>query len=84
MPAKSPLLMVVGVPMAPTASLAEGGVEVLRHGAVVAEFFGSLADVVPARELELADLAQHLRAIHGLEVLLLGAVGGTVTPTGPG
>ena len=60
-----------------------GGEEILRHGAVVAELLGIVADVVPAREREAANFAQHLRAIHGHEVLLEVAVRGRVAAVAP-
>jgi hypothetical protein len=46
----------------------------LRHGTIVAKLFRIVANEVPARQLEAANLSQHFFSIHRLKVFLLGLV----------
>jgi len=64
-----------GCPNSPNVIVAEGGEEVLGHRSIMTELFGILADMVPALHGDLSDLLQHLFSVHGLEILLLVAVG---------
>src|SRR5215831_11224161 len=54
--------------------MAEGRKEVLCHGAIVAKLFGIVANEVPARKLQAANLSQDFFSIHRLKVFLLGLV----------
>src|SRR5499433_1715608 len=54
--------------------MTEGRKEVLRHGTIVAKLLRIVANEVPARKLQAANLSQDFFSIHRLKVFLLGLV----------
>src|SRR5262245_34761159 len=54
--------------------MTEGRKEVLRHRSIVAKLLRIVANEVPARKLQAANLSQHFLSIHRLKVFLLGLV----------
>src|SRR5262249_4495864 len=54
--------------------MTEARKEVLRHGSIVSKLLRIVANEVPARKLQAANLSQHCFSIHRLKVFLLGLV----------
>src|SRR5262249_60338791 len=54
--------------------MTEGRKEVLRHRSIVAKLLRIVANKVPARKLQAANLSQDFFSIHRLKVFLLGLV----------
>src|SRR5262245_35469920 len=52
----------------------EGRKEVLRHRTIVAKLLGIVANEVPTRKLQAANLSQHFFSIDRLKVFLVGLV----------